>query len=132
MLSTIDCPVRGSAKGNQNSLWKMEITWASSVPSLDKANSDVDQTIGVANAATDGGSGAIVNIKFPKCIKVRVLSKNLVCATASTGTQYRVHEVTDQSASAGTAKIRFMDLDGTPSAVAPVDGSRYQLILLLE
>lgn len=132
--STIDSPIRASAKSNSIIIWKMQIQWASGVPSLVKLKSDVDVNIGVAASVTDGGSGAIVNLRFPKGNVTRAIGKNLSPASPATKSNYRVHEVTDMSATAGTAKIRFSTIDAQASVgfFAPPDGSIYDLVLLIE
>lgn len=122
-------PLRGS--GKDQTIWKLEWTFTdgSGAVSLDTAQSDRDPDI--ATPVADGGAG-IVNVTFPKCSRFWILSKNLEPATEATGSNYRVHEVTDKSATAGTCKVRAFDLDGTPTAAEFENGSRYQLILLLE
>jgi hypothetical protein len=125
-------PLRGS--GKDQTIWKLEWTYTdgSGAVSLDTAQSD--RRPDVATPVADSGSAGITNITFPKCDRFWILSKNLEPATEGTGTNYRIHEVTDKSASAGTCKVRFFDVlgDGTPSPTEPESGSRYQLILLLE
>lgn len=122
-------PLRAS--GNGLTLWKLEWTYSdgSGAVSLDTAQSDRHPDI--ATPVADGGTG-ITNLTFPKCDRFWIMSKNLEPAGETTGSEYRVHEVTDKSATAGTCTVRFFDLDGTPTAVDPTSGSRYQLILLLE
>lgn len=129
-LPSIEVPLRGSGREALN-VWKLEWTWTdgSGAVALDAHQSDQDRR--VTTPVADGGPG-IVNLSFPKCKRMWVMSKNLVPASATTGSQYRVHEVTDQLPQSGTAKVRFFDLDGTPTAVEMDSGDRYQLMLLLE
>ena len=129
-LPGIEVPLRASGRGALN-VWKLEWTWTdgSGTVALDTSQSDRDPR--VATPVADGGAG-IVNVAFPKCDRMWILSKNLTPASATTGTQYRVHEVTDKNVAAGTCKVRFFDLDGTPTAVEMDSGDRYQLTLLLE
>lgn len=128
-LPSVEVPLRGS--GRNQSVWKLEWTYSdgTGTPALDTAQSNQDPR--VVTPVADGGVG-ITNITFPKCTRMWILGKNFVPASATTGSQYLTHEVTDQAPTSGTAKVRYMDLDGTPTATDPASGSRYQLILLLE
>lgn len=126
-----NCGTILKGSGKDQTVWKLEWTFTdgSGAVAIDSAQSDEDPSI--ATPIADGGAG-IVNITFPKCSRFWVLSKNLEPASETAGANYRVHEVTDKNAAAGTCKVRAFDLDGTPSAVEFESGSRYQLILLLE
>lgn len=124
------CGTLLKGSGKDQTIWKLEWTFGSSgAVTLDSTQSDEDPSI--ATPVADGGTG-IVNVVFPKCSRFWILSKNLEPDGETTGSEYRVHEVTDKSATAGTCNVRFFDLDGTPTAVDPTSGSRYQLTLLLE
>ena len=123
-------PVRGS--GKDQTIWKLEWTFgASGAVTIDSTQSDEDPDI--ATPLTDEDTG-IVAVAFPKCSRFWVLGKNFTPVDPTTGTEYRIHEVTDKSAAAGTCKVRFFDVlgDATPAAQDPVSGARYQLLLLLE
>lgn len=122
-----DNPLRGA--GLEESVWCVEWTYASGAPVYDKTQSNQDPNILASSVITDTGAG-IVTVKIPKSKKIRVIGKNLLPATATTGTQYRFHEVTTAAANSSTVVVRFFDT--TFAAADPVDGSRYQLILLLE
>lgn len=124
-------PARGS--GKNYTLWTYEWTYTdgSGAVLLDEDKSDQDPGIASTAAVTDGGSG-ITGIRFPKCTRAWVIGKNLAPGTPATGANHRVHEVTDLVATSGTANVRFMDLDGTPTAVDPSADSRYTLTLRLE
>jgi hypothetical protein len=129
-LSGIYTPVRASGKSAE--VWHLEWTFGSSgAVTLDTDQSDQDQRI--AAPVADGGTG-IVNLAFPKCNRVRVVGKNFDPNGPTTGTEYRIYEVTDVSASAGTAVVRFFDVlgDATPAAEDPVSGSRCSVTLLLD
>lgn len=125
------CGTLLKGSGKDLTVWKLEWTFTdgSGAVLLDATQSDRDPDI--ATPVADGGAG-IINVRFPKCTRFWVLSKNLEPASPATGANYRVHEVTDKVAASGTCNVRLIDLDGTPSAVDPASGSRYQLILLLE
>jgi hypothetical protein len=123
-----NCGTILKGSGKDLTVWKLEWTFGSSgAVTLDSTQSDEDPSI--ATPLTDEDTG-IVSLRFPKCSRFWVLSKNLEPAGETTGTEYRFHEVTDKSASAGTAKVRFFNT--TFAAADPTSGSRYQLILLLE
>lgn len=119
-------PLKGS--GKDQTVWKLEWTFgASGAVTLDAAQSD--QHPDIATPVADENTG-IVALTIPKCERFWILSKNLEPAGETTGTEYRFHEVTDKSASAGTCKVRFFNT--TFAAADPTSGSRYQLTLLLE
>lgn len=126
-ISGVDTIIRSS---REEAKWCIEWTYASGAPVYDKTNSDQDQNIKTTAVITDTGTG-IVTVKVPKANRIKVLSKNLVPASPTTGSQYLIHEVTDFNAASGTCVVRFFDLDGTPTATDPADGSRYMLCLLL-
>lgn len=128
-LPGIGNPVRSSLF--DNSIWHTEWTFpaADSVPLIDNTTSDRDERVPTPVAINTTG---IVNLVFPKCRRARVIGKNLSPGTPGTGANYRVVEVVDLSATAGTATVRFIDLDGTPTAAHPSAASRCSVTLLLE
>lgn len=130
-LPGIGTPVRGS--GKSYSLWTYEWTYTdgSGAVLLDETQSDQHPDIASTAAVTDGGSG-ITGVRFPKCTRAFPIGKNLSPGTPATGANHREHAVTDMNAAAGTCNVRFMDLDGTPTAVDPSADSRYTLTLRLE
>jgi len=112
-------------------LWHIEWTYdATPAPQFDKTNSDQDMNIKTTAVVTNTGTG-IVTLKIPKSNKIRVISKNLIPATVTTGAQYLFHEVTDQNPAVGTCVVRFFTSNGTPVAVNPLQNARYQLTLAL-
>lgn len=128
-LPKVGTPVRTALL--DGSLWHTEWTFAAadSVPTLDTAKSDRDERVPTPIAANATG---IVDLKFPKCNKARVVGKNFSPGTPGTTANFRVWEVCDLDAAAGTATVRYVDLDGTPTAAHPSAASRCSVTLLLE
>lgn len=128
-LSGHGTPVRGS--GKDYTLHTLEWTYSdgSGTIDLDEAQSDLDVNIPtpVAKEAT-----GITDLIFPKCPRAWVVGWNLSPGTPATGANHRVMTVTDLSATAGTAKVRFFDLDGTPTATDPSSGTRVTVTFRLE
>lgn len=129
MLAGHGTPVRGSGKDFTIHVLEWTYSDGSGTVDLDEGQSDRDVNIPtpVAKSAT-----AITGISFPKSARAWPLGINMSPGTPGTGANARVVHVTDVNANAGTCKVRFYDLDGTPSAVDPSSGTRVTLHLHLE
>ena len=130
-LPSIGTPVRAS--GKDASMWYLEWTYTdgSGAPSLDTDQSDDDPRI--ATPVADGGTG-ITNVQFPKCDRVKVIGLNFEPPTGdlADGTDYRLVNVTERDADAGTLNVRFCDVEGSGNLLDPTSGARVCLTLLLE
>lgn len=124
-ISGVDTLIKSSREVAQ---WRIVFDITGGVPVLVKSASDIDQGIGSTTVVASGGAG-VVNLRFPKCNQLQVLSKNLSPSTPGTATDYWFHEVTDQLPTSGTAKLRFVGPNGTAAFNFPSNGSRYWLIL---
>lgn len=130
-LSGIYCPVRASGKSAE--IWHLEWVYGSGgAVTLDTVQSDEDQRI--PTPVVDSGTEGLTNLTFPKCTRVRVLNAQVSPATADLGdgTAYVYPVVTAISASAGTAVLRLVDVEGTGNLNDPTDGSRGCVTLLLD
>jgi hypothetical protein len=129
MLAGHGTPCRASGKDCTFHVLEWTYSDASGTVDLDETQSDQDVNIPtpVVKNAT-----AITDVTFPKSTRAWVLGWNLSAGTPATGANARNVEVTDLNANAGTCKVRFFDLDGTPSAVDPSSGTRFTLHLRLE
>lgn len=131
-LPGVGTPVRGS--GKDQSIWKLEWTYgASGAVTLDADQSDQHPDIPATTAVVDTNTW-ITTVTVPKSTRMWLLANGLEPAGETTGTEYRIHEVTNFDAAAGTCVVRFFDVlgDATPAAEDPTSGSRYRLTLLLE
>lgn len=128
-LSQHGTPAKGS--GKDYTLHTLEWTYSdgSGAVALDTAQSDQHPAVPTPVAYEATGITAIV---FPKSARAWVQGWNFSPGTPATGANHRNVAVTDLSASGGTCKVRFMDLDGTPTAVDPSTSSRFTLTLRLE
>lgn len=129
MLSGHGTPVRGS--GKDYTLHTLEWTYSdgSGAVNLDEAQSDLHPDIATPVAYSATG---ITAITFPKSLRAWPHGWNLSAGTPATGANHRDVEITDMNAAAGTCKVRFFDLDGTPTAADPSADSRFTLTLRLE
>lgn len=128
-LSGHGTPVRGSGKDYTVHTLEWTYTDGSGAIDLDEAQSDLHPDIPTPVAFSAAG---ITNIVFPKSMRAWVLGFNLAPGTPATGANHRNVAVTDVSANGGTCKVRFFDLDGTPTAADPSTSSRFTLTLRLE
>lgn len=128
-LSGHGTPVRGSGKDFTVHVLEWTYTDGSGAVSLDTEQSDSHPAVPTPVAFSATGITAIV---FPKSKRAWPLGWNLAAGTPATGANHRDVEITDLDANAGTCKVRFFDLDGTPTAADPSSGSRFTLHLRLE
>lgn len=128
-LSGHGTPVRGS--GKDYTLHTLEWTYSdgSGTVDLDEQKSDLDVHIAtpVAKEAT-----GITDLVIPKSLRMWVQGWNFQPGTPATGANARNVQITDLDPTAGTAKVRFFDLDGTPTATDPSSGSRMTVTFRLE
>ena len=131
-LPGIGTPLRGSGK-SQN-VWKLEWTasGATGEVTLDTAQSDRDERI--ASPVVDGASTGLTLITFPKCDRAWVLHVSLEPVTGDVAdpTDYRLDNVRDLSATAGTCSISFAEIETAGALADPNTDARCRLILLLE
>lgn len=124
-------PVQGS--GKNFTLWSLEWTYSdgSGAVSLDTGQSDRHPDI--TTPVADGGTG-ITNIRFPKCTRVWIIECGLEPPSGDLGdgTDYRLIEITERSATAGTCNFRMLDVEGSGNLVDPTSGARGHLTLRLE
>lgn len=128
-LSGHGTPCRGS--GKDFTIHVLEWTYSDGSGAVDLDEQQSDQDVNIATPVAFSATG-ITAITFPKSARAWVLGWNLSAGTPATGANHRDVEVTDLSANAGTCKVRFFDLDGTPTAADPASGSRMTLHLRLE
>ncbi len=128
-LSGHGTPARGSGKDFTVHVLEWTYSDGSGAVSLDTAKSDRHPEVPTPVAFSATG---ITQLTFPKSDRAWVLGCNSSPGTPATGANYRAHEITDVDAAAGTAKVRFFDLDGTPTAADPSSGTRYTVTLRLE
>lgn len=131
-LSGIYCPVRASGKSAE--IWHLEWTYSDGggAVTLDTDQSDQDQRI--ATPVADSGTAGKTNLTFPKCTRVRVLNCQVSPPTADLddGTDYVMPVLTEISASAGTAVLRMVDVEGSGDLNDPTSGARACVTLLLD
>lgn len=130
-LPGIGTPVR--CGGLDGSIYRLEWTYGTGgAVTLDATQSDVDER--VVSPVVDSGTEGLTNIFFPKCDRVWVLHASVEPATADLGdgTDYVMPVLTAISATAGTAVLRLVDVEGTGDLNDPVTGARGRLVLLLE
>lgn len=131
-LPNIFTPVRAS--GRSAEIWHLEWTYtdAGGAVSLDTAQSDRDPRI--ATPVADSGTEGKTNLVFPKCRRVRVLNAQVTPPSGDLddGTDYVLPVVTEISATAGTAVLRMVDIEGSANLNDPTSGARACVTLLLD
>lgn len=128
-LSGHGTPVRGS--GKDFTLHTLEWTYSDGSGAVDLDEQQSDLMVEIPSPVVAGATG-ITALTIPKCPRAWVVGVNFSPGTPATGANHRVVTVTDLSASAGTANVRFFDLDGTPTAADPSSGSRMTVTFRLE
>jgi hypothetical protein len=131
-LPNTGCVLQGT--GKDQTVWKLEWTYSgtSGQVTLDTAQSDQDPR--VATPVADSGTTGLTSITFPKCDRAWVLhcSLEVVTADVSDPTDYRIANVRDLSATAGTCTVSFAEFETNGALTDPNTDSRCRLILLLE
>lgn len=128
-LSGHGTPVRAS--GKDCTVHVLEWTYSDGSGAVDLDEQQSDRLVEIPTPVAFSATG-ITAIVFPKSLRAWVLGYNLSAGTPATGANARNVEITDMNALAGTCKVRFFDLDGTPTAADPSSGSRFTLHLRLE
>lgn len=131
-ISQCGTPVRG--EGKNLTVWTLEWTYTgtSGEVSLDTDQSNLSTA--VATPVADSGTTGLTSIVFPKSTRAWVLHASLEVVTAdlSDPTDYRMTNVRDLDADAGTCTVCFSEIESAGALADPNTDSRARLTLLLE
>jgi hypothetical protein len=131
-LSQCGTPVRGS--GKDLTIWKLEWTYTGTAGEVSFDTAQSDRHPEVPTPVADSGTTGVTNITFPKSLRAWVLHSSLEVVTAdlTDPTDYRIGNVRDVSASAGTLKVTWAEFETNGALADPNTGARARLTLLLE
>lgn len=131
-LPGIGTPVH--AGGKNASVWCLEWTYSGTAGQVSLDTAQSDRSPSIATPVADSGTTGLTSIVFPKSARARVLHVSLEVATAdiSDPTDYRIANVRDLDADAGTCTVSFAEFETAGALADPNTDSRARLVLLLE